>query len=159
MDNQNKIYKIVSYNTMSDGNCSGLLTLIDIEKPDIILLQEILLDTEHLSTFIASKRGYKAESNTDGLEPNKPGTAIIWRENIPVTRVASIEPRRLQAAFIGPYPIINIYPPAGSDNGPGRRELFSESLFRVMRGLGGRLPIMGGDWNCVINVKDIPGVP
>ena len=154
---ENKIFKMISYNTMSDGNCSGLLTLIDIEKPDVILLQEIVLDTEHLCTFLASKRGYRAESNTDPLEPNKPGTALIWRENIPVTRVASIEPRRLQTAFMGPYPVVNIYPPAGSDNAPGRRDMFRDSLFRVMRGLGGRLPILGGDWNCVTSVKDIEG--
>ena len=125
---ENKIFKMISYNTMSDGNCSGLLTLIDIEKPDVILLHEIVLDTEHLCTFLASKRGYRAESNTDPLEPNKPGTALIWMENIPVTRVASIEPRRLQTAFMGPYPVVNIYPPAGSDNGsdnaPGRRDMF-----------------------------------
>ena len=58
---------------------------------------------------------------------------------------------------MGPYPIVNIYPPAGSENGPGRRDIFRDSLFRVMRGLGGRLPILGGDWNCVISVKDIEG--
>ena len=91
------------------------------------------------------------------MEPNKPGTALVWRENTPITMVASIEPRRLQSAFLGPYPLLNIYPPAGSDNGPGRRELFRDSLFRVMRGLGGRLPILGGDWNCIISVKDIEG--
>ena len=85
---------------------------------------------------------HKAESNVDALEPTKPGTALVWREDIPITMVASIEPRRLQSAFLGPYPLLNINPPAGSDNGPGRRE-----LFRVMRGLGGRLPILGGDWN------------
>ena len=139
---KNKIFKIISYNVMSNGNCSGLLTFLDIEKPDVILLREILLNTEHLSTFIGSRGGYKAESNGDALEPNKPGTALVYREDIPITMVASIEPRRLQSAFLGPYPLLNIYPPAGSDNGPGRRE-----LFRVMRGLGGRLPILGGDWN------------
>ena len=154
---ENKLYNIISYNVMSDGGCSGLLTLIDIEKPDIIMLQEILLDTEHLTTFLTSKQGYKAVSNVDQLEPNKPGTALVWHESVPVTRVTSIEPRRLQTAFIGPYPLVNIYPPAGSDNGPGRRVMFRDSLFRVMRGLGGKLPIMGGDWNCVISIKDIEG--
>ena len=131
---KNKEFKIISYNVMSNGNCSGLLTLLDIEKPDIVLLQ--VLNTEHLSTFIGCRGGYKAESNVDALEPTKPGTALVWREDIPITMVASIEPRRLQSAFLGPYPLLNIYPPAGSDNGPGRRELFRDSLFRVMRGLG-----------------------
>ena len=78
---KNRIFKIISYNVMSNGNCSGLLTLLDIEKPDVVLLQEILLNTEHLSTFIGSRGGYKAESNVHALEPTKPGTALVWRED------------------------------------------------------------------------------
>ena len=155
-NSDNKVYKFISYNVMSNNQLSGLLSIIDLEKPDILFLQELMMDTEHLSTFIASKHGYKAVSNMDETDPNKPGTGLVWHESVPVTQVSALEPCRLQTAFIGPYPIVNVYPPAGSDNGPGRRLYFRETLFRMMRGLG-RVPIMGGDWNCVINVKDIEG--
>ena len=148
-------YKIISYNVMSSQNMAGLLTILDLEKPDLVLLQENVLNSEHLTTFLSSARGYKVASNVDESDIRKPGTAIVWKDDLPVTNVVAMEPNRLQVAYIGPYPIVNIYPPAGSNNGPARRELFREGLFRVMRGLGGKLPILGGDWNCVINVRDI----
>ena len=52
---------------------------------------------------------------------------------------------------------MNVYQPAGSDNGPDRRQFLRDQLFRVMRRLGTKLPIIGADFNCVINVKDIEG--
>ena len=158
MDSTNKIYKIISYNVMSSTHLAGLLSIIELEKPDLILIQELLLDTENLKIFISGARGYQAASNVENSENSKkPGTGLIWHESLPIRNVTALEPNRLQFAYIGPYPIVNVYPPAGSDNGPGRRVFFRDQLFRVMRGLGTKLPILGGDWNSVINVKDIEG--
>ena len=157
MYNKNKLFKILSYNVMSTSHLAGLLSIIDIEKPDLIMIQENVLDTEHLSTFLANKKDYLAVSNVDENEPSKPGTALVWHVSFPVSQVTNLEPCRMQTAYVGPYPVVNVYPPAGSNSGPGRREYFREQLFRVMRGLGGKLPIMGGDWNCVIDKKDIEG--
>ena len=36
-----------------------------------------------------------------------------------------------------------------------RQETLRDQLFRVMSGLGTKLPIIGADLNCVISVKDI----
>ena len=36
-------------------------------------------------------------------------------------------------------------------------DIYLDQLFRVMRGLGTKLPIIGAGFNCVINVKDIEG--
>ena len=152
-----KAYKILSYNVMSNPQLSGLLNILDLEKPDIVLVQELTLNTEDLKTFLSSKRGYSGASNTDETDIRKPGTGIIWHDSVPISRVTALESRRLQYAYIGPYPIVNVYLPAGTDNVLGRREFFREQLFRVMRGLGTKLPILGGDWNCVTNVKDIEG--
>ena len=153
----NKSYKIISYNVMSNPQLSGLLSILQLEKPDIVLIQELILNTEDLNVFISSARGFKASSNVDDTDSRKPGTGMIWHESVPVSQVTALEARRMQVAYIGPYPVVNAYPPAGSDNGPGRREFFREQLFRVMRGLGTKLPILGGDWNCVTNIKDIEG--
>ena len=152
-----KTYKILSYNVMSNTNLAGLLSIIDIEKPDLILIQELVLNTEHLSTFIAGQSDYVGVANVDELEPNKPGVGMVWRKDFPVSQVTSLETRRLQSAYVGPYPVINVYPPAGSENAPGRREFFKEQLFRSIRGLGTQLPIIGGDFNCVLSRIDIEG--
>ena len=100
MDNSNKFYKILSYNVMSTSHLAGLLSIIDIEKPDLILLQEVILNTETLSTFLASKKDYKAVSNVDEMEPSKPGTGMVWHVSLPVTQVTSMEPCRMQTAYM-----------------------------------------------------------
>ena len=65
MDSTNKIYKIISYNVMSSTHLAGLLSIIELEKPDLILIQELLLDTENLKIFISRARGYQAVSNVE----------------------------------------------------------------------------------------------
>ena len=84
MDNKNKYFKILSYNVMSNSQLAGLLSIIELEKPDLILLQELILNTEHLSTFLAGKRDYRAMSNVDEMEPSKPGTGMVWHVDLPV---------------------------------------------------------------------------
>ena len=150
-------YKIISYNVMSSKQLAGLLAILDIENPDLVLIQELVLDTEHLSIFISGHRDYLAAANVDGLEPEKPGVGMVWKKDLPITQVTSLEPRRMQSAFIGPYPVINVYPPAGTDNAPARRDFFGNQLFRSIRGLGKQLPIIGGDFNCVLSRVDIEG--
>ena len=93
----------------------------------------------------------------DGLEPEKPGVGMVWKKDLPITQVTSLEPRRMQSAFIGPYPVINVYPPSGTDNAPARRDFFGNQLFRSIRGLGKQLPIIGGDFNCVLSRVDTEG--
>ena len=85
----------------------------------------------------------------------KLGTGIVWHESLPVSQVAAPQLNQLQICYVGPYPIVNVYQPAGSDNGPDRRQFLRDQLCRVMRRLGTKLPIIGADLNCVISVKDI----
>ena len=58
------------------------------------------------------------------------------------------ELNRLQICYVGPYPIVNVLCV------PTRRHFFRDQFFRVMRGLGTKLPIIDVDFSCVINVKD-----
>ena len=76
---------------------------------------------------------------------------MVWHKSLPVSHgggpgqnlnkqmVAALELNRLQICYVG----------------PGRRHFFRDQIFRVMRGLGTKLPIIGADLNCVISVKDI----
>ena len=85
-------YKILSYNVMSSQNMAGLLAILDLERPDLVLLQENVLNSEHLNTFISSARGYIGASNVDESDVKKPGTAMVWKESLPVTNVTALEP-------------------------------------------------------------------
>ena len=150
MNSTNKTYKILSYNVMSNSHLAGLLNILDIEKPDLVLLQELVLNTENLNILLASKQVYRAVSNVDESDTRKPGTGVVWHESLPVSQVAALELNQLQICYVGPYPIVNVYQPAGSDNGPDRRQFLRDQLFRVMRRLGTKLPIIGVNFNCVI---------
>ena len=76
MDSTNKIYKIISYNVMSSTHLAGLLSIIELEKPDLILIQELLLDTENLKIFISGARGYQAASNVENSHSKN--RLIFW---------------------------------------------------------------------------------
>ena len=65
------------------GGTLFLHHLLSINKPDILLVQEVLLSTEELQLKV-QPYGYKCESNIDILNSTKPGTAVIWNETVPV---------------------------------------------------------------------------
>ena len=48
--------------------------------------------------------------------------------------------------------LLNVYAPSGHNNLEHTRNFFGENLFKVFVG---RHCIMGGDWNCVIERKDV----
>ena len=99
---------------------------------------------------------YKAKSNIDQENPTKPGTAMIWKEDLPLTWVGDVVTCRAQLAMLGTYPLVNLYAPSGSDKRGQRKEFFGQDIFRMFRSLGGgQLPIIGGDFNCVIKSIDV----
>ena len=63
---------------MSSTHLAGLLSIIELEKPDLILIQELLLDTENLKIFISGARGYQAASNVENSENSKNIFLINW---------------------------------------------------------------------------------
>ena len=66
--------KILSFNLA--GETLFLHHLLSEDKPDILLVQEVLLSTRELQIKV-QPYGYKCESNVDALNPTKPGTASI----------------------------------------------------------------------------------
>ena len=107
--------KMMSLNTGNTLVLGGLLSLIRLEHPDIIFLQEITVTSGQLKLYVA-KYGYSAEANTDLLDITSLGTGIIWKSHIPVTDVTSVVHCRVQSAKLGPYNLLNIYAPSGSNN-------------------------------------------
>ena len=155
MYNQIKSIKILTYNVHGSSNLANLSLILEIYKPSLVKLQEVKISTEQLKCF-GRKLGYTGASNIDELDPNKPGTAILWHTSVPVTQVVSLYPCRVQLARIGAYNVVNVYVPAGSHKTQERRHFFTEQLFGLLAGgYDEGLPICGGDWNCVTGKIDL----
>ena len=142
---------------MNTGNnlvLGGLLSIIRIENPDIVLLQEITVTSGQLKLFVA-KFGYSAEANTDLLDITKLGTGIIWKSELPVSEVSSVVECRAQLAKLGPYHLLNLYAPSGSNHKAERRNFYGQDIFRLIRGVNTTSsPLLGGDFNCVLSPLD-----
>ena len=105
--------KLMTLNTGNSTLLGGLISIIKIENPDIVLLQELSVTSGQLKLFVA-KYGYCAEANTDLLDITSLGTGLIWKSNIPVTEVTSVIECRGQLAKLGAYSIPNINAHSGT---------------------------------------------
>ena len=79
-------FKILSLNISNSTTLAGLLSILRMENPQIVMLQEVSMSNEQL-TLLVSKFGYKGETNIDMLNPNALGTGFIWQEHLPVSDV------------------------------------------------------------------------
>ena len=125
--------KIITYNVHGSYNLANLYIILEVHKPSLVLLQEVKITTEQLVTF-GRRYGYTGATNIDELDPNKPGTGMLWLHSLPVTQVIPLYPCRIQIAKLGVFPIINCYVPAGSHRSAERRHFFVEQLFGLLAG-------------------------
>ena len=147
-------FKVLSLNIGSSTTLAGLLSIISLDKPQLVMLQEVTLTSEQLNVQVA-KFGYKAVTNTDMNNPTALGTGFVWQTHLPVSGVYSVIECRGQSLQLGPYNFINVYAPSGSQNKNLRREFFGQELFRHMRGLSNlSYQVLGGDFNCILSPKD-----
>ena len=151
---KNREYSLMTYNVHGSMTLANLATIIEVYKPSIIFLQEVKLTTEQILSF-GRRLDYKGAANIDDFNMSSPGTGIMWHSSIPVTQVIPLYPCRMQVAMLGVYPLVNIYVPAGNNRAIERRQFFTENLFGLLAGYEDILPIMGGDWNCVIENIDL----
>ena len=57
-------FKVITYNIGNATALVGLLSILKLEKPQLVMLQEVTLSSDQISSQVA-KYGYRAESNTD----------------------------------------------------------------------------------------------
>ena len=135
---------------------AGLSTIIINQKLDIIFLQEVRLTSEQLCLLVG-KLGFTACVNIDLEHPTRPGTALVWMITLPVRDVCTLVVCRAQLAVLGPYFLLNVYAPSGSDKKHERSEFFGQDLFRALNVKSNALWVLGGDFNCVMKASDIEG--
>ena len=146
--------RFLTYNVHGSYSLASLYLILEVFKPGIVFLQEVKISTEQLELF-ARKLGYTGKANIDETDHSKPGTGLLWHTSLPVTQVISIYPCRVQVAMVGAYPLINVYVPAGSHRAAERRNFFTQTMFGLLAGQEGVLPVCGGDWNCIVEKIDL----
>ena len=142
----------LSLNVGMSSSLAGLSALITTEKLDIIFLQEVRMTSLQIESQLA---GFRAVANIDHDNLNIPGTALVWRQALPVENVVAFSHCRTQVASLGTYRLINIYAPSGSNKKEARAIFFGQEIFNVMQLNSGFPLVLGGDFNCCLNSVDI----
>ena len=80
----------------------GLLSMLRMDKPHLVMLQEVKVTTEYLSEQVA-KYGYQAVTNIDVTNPSALGTGVVWQSHLPVRDIYSVVQCRAQSLTLGQY--------------------------------------------------------
>ena len=96
---------------------------------DVILLQEIKSTQTQLDSLV-QKFGFSSLVNIDTDDVDKPGTALVWKNTIPLSGAVNLLGCRLQMAEIGEYRIFNCCAPSGSGNKYERNKFYGEDVFK-----------------------------
>ena len=127
---------------------------ISLLKFDVILLQEVKSTQSQVESLVA-RFGFSTLVNIDCDDMNKPGTALIWRNTVPLVGAVNLINCRLQIAEIGVYKIFNCYAPSGSENKHARNKFYGEDLFKFLVLHSDCPHLVAGDHNCVLRKEDI----
>ena len=146
--------RILSLNVGMRSDLAGLITLIQVHKLDIILLQEVRISDEQLNQQIGFL-GFTGKVSVDAEDAMKPGVAIVWRSVLPVREITTLVSCRAQLAFLGSLAIVYVYAPSGSDRRFERGSFFAREIFRAFSMNNTSSWLIGGDFNCVLRPIDV----
>ena len=149
-----EIVWFMTLNVGMNSRLGGLVTRLEKGNVDVIFLQELNLNTENLNLLVA-RYGYKAEASFDENFTHKPGIGMVWKLNLPMESVVEIVEGRAQRAKLGPYFLLNVYAPSGSDKMMKRKRFFAEDIFRAIRVNMNEGWIFGGDFNAILSILDV----
>ena len=127
------------------------MDIIASVNPSIICLQEVIQDSDELTMLVRGK-GYQASVS---LGPNnKPGIAILYKTGTVTTLLAG----QIMRIITEQMTVYNVYGPSGNQNQEARRDFFGTSLLGLLQ-QEDKLPILIGDWNCIIRRQDVESNP
>jgi len=158
--------KIISWNVASvRARLPALLTFLEQEKPDIVLLQEIKATDETFPFFDFQLAGYRAIISG---QKSYNGVAILSKKSLdhPVYHLSGFEDQaRFIQADIGDLTVISVYVPNGNppekdpaDTSRLRYKLawfqaFEQQVSRLLS--QGKCLIVGGDFNVIERDTDV----
>ena len=145
---------VFSLNVGMSHSLAGLPALISSECLDLIFLQEVSLSSSQIENMLP---GFKAVVNIDLNNSSSPGTAIVWKDNLPVDQVCSFSSCRIQTARLGSYRLLNVYAPSGTSKRAERAIFFGQKVFHALQLNGNAPTIFGGDFNSLLKPIDVEG--
>jgi exonuclease III len=157
----NKDIQIVSLNVGCLGNSvskAGLRHFLRHHQPDVVCLQECNVDSDELCTVVQAEY-YTGVSNIAVEEENPRGTAIIWKSSLVVENTRIIEVNRVMSIQVAGLRIINVYAPSGRSKRLERRILFEQVLLPAVQESLPELPVVVGDFNCILSNIDAANNP
>ena len=147
-------FKLISQNIASSKRVERIQDIVKSECPDLLFLQEVTLKTAELKAALQGTM-YSGQCNIDIANPSSPGTATVWRTDLPTPQVTDLVTCQLQAVQIGLQTFLNVYAPSGSLNRRARASLFHQDMFPyLLQNQQGLLPVLSGDWNCLLSARD-----
>ena len=146
--------RFLSLNVGLKSDLAGLITLIQIHKLDIILLQEVRISEDQINQQL-NNHGFTGKVSINAEDSMQPGVAIVWRSILPVREIITLVSCRAQLALLGSFAVVNIYAPSGSDKKYERESFFARDLFRAFSTNSTTNWIVGGDFNCILKPIDV----
>ena len=146
--------RLLSLNVGMKSDLTGLITLIQIHKLDIILLQEVRISEEQMNQQLKN-HGFTGKVSINAEDSMQPGVAIVWRSVLPLREIRTLVSCRAQLAFLGSIAVVNVYAPSGSDRKFERESFFARDLFRAFSTNSTTNWIIGGDFNCILKPIDV----
>ena len=128
----------------------GLIDFLKRYSPDLVLLQEVSVETETLDSLV-SRLGFQAICNVNLLEERYVGTAVVFKRGTNV-EVTNLVLNRLQKVVWKGETFLNIYAPTGNVGKNLRREFFGDAVLKSLN--RDNLPILAGDFNCIVDDED-----
>jgi len=105
-------FKVLTLNINHTRNMSNIIDILKSDKPSLLFLQEVPVDTEQLSGIVA-RLGYKAYVSLPF--DLAPGVAVIYLDSLPVEDILPLEPGRLLYIKTSDWSFINVYAPSGNN--------------------------------------------
>ena len=140
---------IITLNINHTYNLCGLLDKLKSGDVDICFLQETGHSCEELNNLI-SRYDYKGFTSREG---EKPGVGIVYKSSLEITEIHAWQPGRILYVKLPELDFINVYAPSGNTKAHERNIFFGETLFRNLQSKN-RLPILIGDFNCILKPSD-----
>ena len=126
-------------------------------KIDILNLQEVDLDKESFSACPVISSSFQVISNNS---QNKYGTAILVKSELPVTNVQFDSHGRVIVLDVCGITVMNCYLASGSHpKARASREEYCSTLLPQLLLNRCDSGIVGGDWNCVTERRDVSHNP
>lgn len=133
---------------ISDTKISLLNGFIQQKSLDIVFLQEV--SVPHFNFY-----GYQEIVN---MGPDRRGTAILYKDNLPISNVVILPCGRGISAKFGHVNLVNVYAPSGSQKRQERAMFFGAEVLPLFCHAVDDV-ILAGDFNCVLREADTTGRP